>query len=100
MRGDARPKDCLFAILRKAKPRGGRQVRSDESTSRRVSDRDALRRYLDGLAPGKRIPINEWYEVEKQLGLGRSGRQRLSDMRDEGYKVVFDKGKREYEYRG
>lgn len=75
-------------------------MRSDESTSRRVSDRDALRRYLDGLAPGKRIPINEWYQIADRLGLGRSDRQRLSELRDEGYQFVFDRGQRVYEYKG
>ena len=75
-------------------------MRSDESTSRRVSDRDALRRYLDGLAPGKRIPINEWYRIADSLGLGRSDRQRLSELRDEGYQFVFDRGAKEYHYQG
>jgi hypothetical protein len=75
-------------------------LRSDESTTRRASDRDTLRRYLDGLAPGKRIPINEWYQIAERLGLGRSDRQRLSELREEGYQFTFDTKAREYYYQG
>jgi hypothetical protein len=75
-------------------------VRSDESAARMKTDREALRGYLDSLAVGTRIPIDEWYKVAQRLGLGRSDRQRLSDMRQEGYDFAFDFKAKEYEYRG
>jgi hypothetical protein len=75
-------------------------VRSDESAARMKTDREALRGYLDSLEVGTRIPIDEWYKVAQRLGLGRSDRQRLSDMRDEGYDFAFDFKAKEYHYRG
>ena len=75
-------------------------MRSDESAARMKTDREALRGYLDSLEVGTRIPIDQWYAIEQRLGLGRSGRQRLSDMRDEGYDFSFDFKTKEYHYRG
>mgnify|MGYP000312090868 CR=1 FL=1 len=64
------------------------------------TDRDALRGYLDALEVGKRIPINEWYAIAARLGLGRSDRQRLSDMRTEGYNIVYNFKEKAYDYHG
>ena len=75
-------------------------MRSDESAARMRTDREALRGYLDSLEVGTRIPINEWYQVAQRLGLGRSDRQRLSDMRTEGYSIDFCFKNKEYVYKG
>ena len=65
-------------------------MRTDESKERKVKDLDALRGYLNSLPEGHHIPINEWYQEMARLGLGRSDRQRLSDLRKEGYSIQYD----------
>lgn len=66
-------------------------MRSDESKERRTNDLDALRGYLNGLHRGQQVPMATWYQEMARLGLGRSDRQRLSDLRKEGYDVRFDR---------
>lgn len=66
---------------------------------RKGRDLDALRSYLSSNI-GLRVPINKWYKVMADLGLGRSDRQRLSDLRAEGWQCEFDRGTKEYHIKG
>lgn len=73
--------------------------RSDESLDRRQIDRDKLRQYLD-INTGISISINVWYKDMEALGLGRSDRQRLSDLRKEGWVCDFNKKDKCYFIKG
>lgn len=75
-------------------------MRSDESLTRRVHDREKLRAHLETLRAGDTIPIDEWYQRMDALGLGRSDRQRLSELRKEGYNIFYDRASKSYHYRG
>lgn len=75
-------------------------MRSDESTVRRSADRDTLRAHLDRMKAGDFTPINEWYRLMDAMGLGRSDRQRLSELRKEGYDMRYSRKLGGYVYVG
>lgn len=74
-------------------------MRSDESTERRSIDRDKLRAFLQEHV-GQNIEINAWYGHMDELGLGRSDRQRLSELRKEGWVCEFDRTEKVYRILG
>ena len=66
---------------------------------RKHRDLDALRSFLAANI-GLRIGIEQWYKVMSELGLHRSDRQRLSDLRAEGWLCDFDRASKEYHSKG
>lgn len=74
-------------------------MRSDESMERRQIDRDKLRQYLEANV-GIEVSIGAWYRDMDALGLRRSDRQRLSDLRKEGWVCDFDRKKKCYRIKG
>jgi len=73
-------------------------MRADESISAREKQLKVLRGYLQELPLGARIPIEDWYEAMKGLGLEHSARQRLSDLKKLGLSIPFIK--KHYHYQG
>jgi hypothetical protein len=75
-------------------------MRADESKLKRQIDRDKLREVVSAYPPGSRCAIGEWYDRMKQLGLEHSDRQRLSELRKEGWQIRFDRLEKAYVFGG
>lgn len=77
-------------------------IRADESKIKRQGDSEKLEAFLkENYTPGNFIPILQWYELMKELGLGQSARQRLSQLRDEkGLQMDYNRTKKGYFYMG
>ena len=75
-------------------------MRSDTSKSKRETDAQKLRDYLESLPMGRFLPILDWYAKMDELGLSQSARQRLSDLRDQGLWMDFDRTKKGFMYNG
>jgi hypothetical protein len=75
-------------------------MRADENMDARTIGCHKLRAFLRRQVLGARIPIEDWYLYMNDLGLQHSARQRLSELKKEGLLIEFDKGKKEYHYKG
>ena len=75
-------------------------MRSDTSKSKRETDSEKLRDYLQCLPVGHFIPILSWYAKMEEMGLAQSHRQRLSDLRDQGLWMDFDRTTKGFMYNG
>jgi len=75
-------------------------MRADESTQQRGIQRAALASYLDTLEPGCFVPMTEWYGRMAQLGLVHSHRQRLSELREQGYRMAHKRSRGGYVFYG
>lgn len=66
-------------------------MRADESFVKRHNDKILLSEFLGRIPVGTFIPIGAWYERMDAMGLRHSHRQRLSDLRKDGYIFIFSK---------
>lgn len=75
-------------------------MRADESFVKRHNDKILLSEFLDRIPIGTFIAIGAWYERMAEMGLTHSHRQRLSDLRKEGYIFLFSKKLKGYVLNG
>lgn len=75
-------------------------MRADESFVKRHNDKVLLSEFLDRLPVGTFVAIGAWYAKMDELGLRHSHRQRLSELRKEGYICIYSKKLGGYVYQG
>lgn len=75
-------------------------ARADVSNAARDLQLNLLKGYLVHLPIGIAVPIEDWYESMKAIGLEHSDRQRLSDLRKLGLDCRYDKKLKAYHYKG
>ncbi len=73
---------------------------SDQDLEKRASDRAKLRAWLDSHAPGTVVPMTIYYCDMDRLGLTHSARQRLSELRKEGYFIKYNSKNRSFQLWG
>lgn len=74
--------------------------RADEDTRVRTIQRNRLRDYITAIGVGGFVPMAEWYGRMDRLGLVHSHRQRLSELREEGYMIRHDRKRNGYIFYG
>lgn len=75
-------------------------MRADESLTARAQGRTKLLSFLAKHKKGTHFPIDSWYRFVGSLGLAQSARQRLSELRELGYDIHFDKKEKAYVWNG
>lgn len=75
-------------------------MRADDNGAARAEGKRKLLAFLETHRKGTRIPINSWYRFVRELGLEHSHRQRLSEIRDAGYSIDFDRTEKCYVWGG
>lgn len=62
---------------------------SDTDLKKREGDRAKLRQWLSQFKPGTTVPVTAYYGDMERLGLTHSARQRLSELRKEGWSIKY-----------
>lgn len=75
-------------------------MRADESIQARAEGKRRLLDFLEFHKEGAEIPIDSWYKMMRGMGLEHSHRQRLSELRKDGYEINFNRAKKVYVWGG
>jgi hypothetical protein len=75
-------------------------MRADESKTQREIQASKIRELILSYKVGSFIDGSDWYQTMQDMGLVHSARQRLSDLREEGLVMNWDRKRHGFIYEG